>query len=250
LDFPYQENNLPLMLVDEHFTSTTLTVELTFKDVTVMATLDVTEEMNQKLTAPQRELMLWHQKWANYDMGHVQTLFTTPRDPALIQIIEPKHDKASSCPKPKCAACCLRKTGPASAPTTQFIDTRERNLNDSVTNPGDMIHFDQYMLGLPDRLPTTFGKEKPKKRFSGGTIFVDVKTGFIQHHHQVSLRAGETLQGKNTFEKGSGQLNINIKSFQADDAPFNAAEFKSDIKNKSQDITFSGVGAHHQNGLA
>jgi hypothetical protein len=62
MDFPYQENNLPLMLTDDHFTNKSLTVGLTFEDATVVATLDVTDEMNQNLTAPQRELMLWHQK--------------------------------------------------------------------------------------------------------------------------------------------------------------------------------------------
>jgi hypothetical protein len=76
------------------------------------------------------------------------------------------------------------------------------------------------------------------------------KTGFIHHHHQVSLRFGETLQGKNRFEKGSAQFDVQIKSFRAGNAPFNADEFKNDLENKGQTISFSGVGAHHQNGAA
>jgi hypothetical protein len=75
-------------------------------------------------------------------------------------------------------------------------------------------------------------------------------TGFIRHHHQVSLQVGETLQGKNRFEKDSAQFDVQIKSFRADNAPFNAAEFKNDLENKGQTISFSGVGAHHQNGAA
>jgi hypothetical protein len=130
------------------------------------------------------------------------------------------------------------------------LDTSERNLNDAAINPGDVIHIDQYMSGLPGRLPTTFVKETPKKQYAGGTIFVDGKTGFVHHHHQVSLRIGETLKGKNRFEKGSRQFNVQIKSFRADNAPFKAAEFHSDLDNKGQTITFSGVGAHHQNGAA
>jgi hypothetical protein len=46
LDFRYQENKLSLMLTDEHFTRKALTVRLTFEDATVMATLFVKEEMN------------------------------------------------------------------------------------------------------------------------------------------------------------------------------------------------------------
>jgi hypothetical protein len=113
MDFPYQENNLPLMLTDNHFTTKALTVGLMFEDATVMATLDVTDEMNQNFTAPQRELMLWHQKWAHCDIGRVRALLATSRDETQDQLIEPKHAKASSCPKPKCAACCLSKTGRA-----------------------------------------------------------------------------------------------------------------------------------------
>jgi hypothetical protein len=194
--------------------------------------------------------MLWHQKWVHCNMGRVQTLLLTPRDTSLDQLNEPKHAKASSCPKPKCAACFLSKTGRASAPTTQVLDTSEHNLNDAATNPCDGVHRDQYMSGLPGRLPTTFGKENPKKKYTGGTIFVDGKTGFIHHHQQVSIRVGETLQGKNRFKKGSAQFDVQIKSFRADKAPFSAAKFKNYLENKGQTISFSGVGAHHQNGAA
>jgi hypothetical protein len=91
IDFLYQENNLPSMLTDEHFTRKALTVGLAFEDATVVATIDVTEEINQNLTAPQRELMLWHQKWAHIDLGRVQTLIATPRDESLPHVISPKN---------------------------------------------------------------------------------------------------------------------------------------------------------------
>jgi hypothetical protein len=84
------------MLTDDHFTTKALTVGLIFEDATVMATLDVTDEMNQNITAPQREMMLWHQKWAHCDIGRVQALLATPRVETQDQLIEPKHAKASS----------------------------------------------------------------------------------------------------------------------------------------------------------
>jgi hypothetical protein len=39
MDFPYQENNLPLMLTDDHSTTKALTLGLTFEDATVINTL-------------------------------------------------------------------------------------------------------------------------------------------------------------------------------------------------------------------
>jgi hypothetical protein len=176
-------------------------VGLAFEDTMVMVSMNISHEMNishdinQNLTAHQRDLMMWHQKWVHCDLGRVQTLISKHHDEATAQMIKPMHDKASSCPKPKCAACCLRKTGRSSATTTTGVDSSDQNLNDDALNPGDVVHQDQYMYGLPGRLPHTFGKEKPKARFTGGTIFVDGTMGLIHHHHQVSLCVGETLKG-------------------------------------------------------
>jgi hypothetical protein len=58
------------------------------------------------------------------------------------------------------------------------------------------------------------------------------------------------LKDKNTFEKGATQLGVHIRTFKADNAPFSSIEFMNDVATKGQDITFSGVGAHHQNGVA
>jgi hypothetical protein len=99
MDFPYQENNLPIMLTDNHFTNKALTVGLTFEDATVMDTLDVTDEMNHNLTSPQRELMLWYQKWAHLDIDRVQTLLATPRVDGQAPLIEPKNAKSLVLPE-------------------------------------------------------------------------------------------------------------------------------------------------------
>jgi hypothetical protein len=64
------------------------------------------------------------------------------------------------------------------------------------------------------------------------------------------LRIGETLKGKHNFECFAKQFDIKIKHYHDDNAPFGANEFKSDIANQDQELTFSGVGAHHQNGVA
>jgi hypothetical protein len=58
------------------------------------------------------------------------------------------------------------------------------------------------------------------------------------------------LKGKNTFEKGAAQFGVHIWTFKADNAPFSSIEFTNDVANKGQDIACSGVGSHHQNGVA
>ncbi len=41
-----------------------------------------------------------------------------------------------------------------------------------------------------------------------------------------------------------------MQMYHADNAPFRAEEFVRDCTNKEQKIDYSGVGAHHQNGVA
>jgi hypothetical protein len=109
------------MLTDEYFMKKALTVRLPFEDTTDMARIAVMDELNKNITAPQRDLILWHQKWAHCGIGQVQTLLVTPHDTSHIQLIDLKHAKSSSHPKPKWASLCLIKTGCASAPTTKLL---------------------------------------------------------------------------------------------------------------------------------
>jgi hypothetical protein len=96
------------------------------------------------------------------------------------------------------------------------------------------------MSGLPGRILHTFGKNNPASHLNGGNIFVDKRTGFIHHHQQVYLRVGEMLTGKNAFEKGAAQCNVKTRKLKAENAHFSSAEFKNDVANKGQEITFFG----------
>jgi hypothetical protein len=78
--------------------------------------------------------------------------FGQPKDEVINPLIMPNNPKALS---------CLSTTGRSSSPNTTVLDSSDRNLNDDAPNPGDVVHLDQYMSGLPGRLPQTFGKEKP-----------------------------------------------------------------------------------------
>ena len=68
--------------------------------------------------------------------------------------------------------------------------------------------------------------------------------------HQVSLSAGETVRAKHAFEQKAASYGVNVKAYRADNMPFKAQKFVDDLKLKGQGITYSGTGAHHQNGVA
>ena len=116
--------------------------------------------------------------------------------------------------------------------------------------PGDCISMDQCVCEPPGQLPHTFGKEAKTNKYSGGTLMVDHASGFIWIKNQVSLRIGETLRCKHEFEKFASDYGVKLKNFHADNHPFRAKDMLDDMALQDQGITFSGVGAHHQNGVA
>ena len=51
------------------------------------------------------------------------------------------------------------------------------------------------------------------------------------------------------FEEYSRQRGVKIKSYQADNGIFRNHKWMDDCHNKNQPLTFTGVNAHHQNGV-
>ena len=96
----------------------------------------------------------------------------------------------------------------------------------------------------------TRGKESLRKQYTGGTIFVDHASRLIYIVNQVSLRVGESLQSKNKFERWAEDNEVKIQKYHTDNIPYFTQPFKKDLEEKRQDLTASGVGAHHQNPIA
>ena len=109
---------------------------------------------------------------------------------------------------------------------------------------------DQYESSVTGRLLHTFGRESARDQYRGGTLYVDHASGFVFHLHQVSLRALDTINGKHALERFAHQFGIDIKHYHADNGIFTCKYWERDCIAKSQHTTFSGVGAHHQNGVA
>jgi hypothetical protein len=82
------------------------------------------------------------------------------------------------------------------------------------------------------------------------TIFVDHATDFSCVYHQTSMTSEETLKSKLAFEKFALSHGVHIKHYQADNGRFKGNLFTKSIEDKGQTISFCGVGAHHQNGIA
>ena len=57
------------------------------------------------------------------------------------------------------------------------------------------------------------------------------------------------MEEKHAFEKYAATFGVKIQKYHANNGAFNTQVFKEIITTANQTITFSGVDAHHQNGI-
>jgi hypothetical protein len=260
LDFPYNAGStLPLMLTAQYFKRSANFVGLSYADTQQLADtnqmhtfMSVADEANQNLTISQKELLLWHQRLGHADQQQIQQMLAKPVNSDLAQVIQPKTPRASAISHVLCATCQLAKQPRTGAGMSRSIPVpgKRGGLTTDKLQPGQTVSIDQYMSSTHGRLAHTKGKESKSKKFTGGTLFVDHATLYIHCTNQVSLCVGETLKGKNAFEKYVKQSGVNITGYHADNVPLCAAEFVRGCDNKNQTIDYFGASDHHQNGLA
>jgi len=166
LEFPYNGgSNLPIMLPTKM-----VQMGLTFEDSHLLmdmgssAFLMVGNNLNQNITASQKELLTWHWRLGHANFKWIQRLAAKPRKPPEgleLPILKMKTPSVSSCPAPLCTACQMAKQSQWSPGVTfgTSIPKKEMSLSRGKLEPGDMVSIDQYVSALPSRLPYTKGKE-------------------------------------------------------------------------------------------
>ena len=227
---------------------------------------------NTNLTAAQKAVLLWHYRLSHAAIRWVQLLM---RDRAWLRSADPSYslhkgpflpsiERGPSCDITplKCASCLHAKSHRNSSgvtPTTPFhlgisqdfhdrMSTNKCILKRGHLNPGDCVSADHYLSTYPGRLYTTFGREK--QGYTCGTIFVDHASGCVFNYCQYSTDSTATLASKHHLESIALEDNIHIKHYHTDNGTFASDAFKSACALAHQKISFSGVGAHHQNGVA
>ena len=81
-------------------------------------------------------------------------------------------------------------------------------------------------------------------------MFIDYFSSKIKVHLMQDASGESTNAAMNAFERDSMSHDVQIKHYHADNGRFADTSFKDDCDNKLQQLTFCGVGAHHQNGIA
>ncbi len=122
-------------------------------------------------------------------------------------------------------------------------------IGSHVPKPGQCVSVDQLESDVPGLIGQLKGAPT-RMRYKFANVFVDHYSNLTYVHLQSSASSLETTQAKLAFERYANTFGIQITHYHADNGRFSDNDWRQDILLKGQRLTFSGVGAHHQNGRA
>ena len=88
------------------------------------------------------------------------------------------------------------------------------------------------------------------KHHHGATAFVNHASDFTYMHLNQAHTMEETLDTKHAFQHVANQHGVHILHYHCDNGCFADCAFIQDIQKAHQTVSFGGVRAHHQNGIA
>ena len=202
----------------------------------------VLSELNQNLTHGQKELLRWHYRFGHLSYNNIQKLLRTG---ALghTNIIQ----SAARSQHPTCASCMYGKARrrPTKAPQTPTKSTPSVKAEDLF--PGREVSMDHFTVSQKGRLFESRGRTPEDQMYSGGCIFYDHASEYIVVQFQVNFTASQTILAKQQFEKLMFDLGVVVQGYHTDNGVFTARDYIKVIEDAGQTMSFSGVGAHHQN---
>ncbi len=180
--------------------------------------------------------MRWH-----YRLGHLP--FPKLKQLALYGKIPKKLAKLTP---PKSAGCLFGAT------TKLPWHGKESKSSHKVfvaTKPGETVSVNQ-MTSTDVDFFTQLKGSLTKKRYKCCTIFVDDYSRLHFVHLQINDSAELTMAAKLVFKKYAAKHGVSIKHYHCDNGRFADNAFKQSCESNRQRLTFCGVNAHFQNGIA
>ena len=193
------------------------------------------EEEDKQPSNHAAQLLRLHHKFGHISMKALQTM-------AKIGILP---SALAKCHPPVCSACMYAK---ATRKPWRSKPTKNHKRNTPL-KPGEVVSVDQLVSPTPGLIAQMTGF-LTTKRYKYATVFVDQATKFSYVHLQKTASAEETIQGKKAWEKLCEGYGIKVKAYHADNGVFKAHAWMEEVRRSGQNMTFAGVNAHHQNGLA
>ena len=88
------------------------------------------------------------------------------------------------------------------------------------------------------------------RRYVGATVFRDHATGFMHVSLMTDFTGQATVDACKEFEACSRTMGVKVKHYHCDNGRFTDNQFLAHCKKRQVTVSYCGVNAHHQNGLA
>jgi hypothetical protein len=184
----------------------------------------------------QTKLMHWH-----YRLGHLP--FAKLKQLALNGEIPKKLAKVKP---PKCARCLF---GAMTRIPWRGRETKASHEVFIATKPGECISVNQMTSTEVEFYAQMKGK-LTKKRYRCAMIFVDHYSCLRFVHLQIDYSSVKTIAAKCTFKSFATKNGVRIQHYHCNNGQFFDNAFKQACHKQHQQLTFCGVNAHFQNGIA
>ena len=196
----------------------------------------IIDEEDRQPKSDMAEMLMLHHQYGHISMRKIQEMAK--------QGILPK--RLSKCRVPTCSACLYSK---ATRRPWRGKTTKSDVDDNKPTRPGQVVSVDQLVSPTPGLIAQMSGF-LTTKRYRYATVYVDQysRLGFI--YLQKTASGLETVEGKKAFESMARRHGIRVENYHADNGIFKAHEWTEACKKEGQGLTFAGVNAHHQNGVA
>ena len=195
-----------------------------------------TDEENIEWDEPATSLLQWHYRLGHIPFDKIKRMSQAGELPAHLQ----------RCRTPKCAACLY---GKAAKRPWRTKSPPNRRAPPAVNGPGDCVSIDQLESSTSGLIAQLRGFIT-KQRYTCATVFVDQYSRLSFVYCQKTTKGDETLEAKRAFEAYAKSHGVTVKHYHADNGRFAEALFINHCKQAQQTISFSGVNAHWQNGMA
>ena len=118
-----------------------------------------------------------------------------------------------------------------------------------ATEPGQIVSVDQLESPMPRFIAQLKGT-RTKQCYKYATVFVDQYSRLSYVYLQWMIMSNETIQAKIAFERYSQERGVHICHCHADNRRFTDKGFIDTCQLNNQHLTYCGVNAHFQNGIA
>ena len=192
------------------------------------------EQFDLAAANPQAELMRWHYRLGHLPFSKLKLLAQLGEIPKRLAKVTP----------PKCAGCIF-----AAMTKVPWKGKEDQRHIFTATKPGECVSVDQMISTQVGFIAQLKGK-LTRNRYKAATIFVDHFSRLRFVHLMRDLSSEETISEKLAFEQYAGDHGVTILHYHADNGRFADNAFKASCEASQQQLTFCGVNAHFQNGIA